>query len=397
MIRSTLLMFLMFGMSSSVLAMERQIPPKASDPSQEGKVHWQAEDRFQVVADDCVDHLGNQLKSELQGTVTRVIPLEVMLVKFDNGKITIIKSSEYAKLSKLEADQQSSPHSLTSVGDDTVETRTLGKPTVVETVADELDSPGIAALLSSSRTLATILRHTPAYGAHVEAKQRRFAAQLFKHIRWHGDLTTDLDQHLNAAKGSGWNPEMAARFAIAARVVEIYIGQPNSSTSRNNNIGILWGPIPRNRLSLRRHVRAQGEEETFTTKETLTRIFRDNEEDIPFDPALRMSPSDPSVTVSRSTLVEALFLTFSQYGAPKFGWNLESSLQIKELESTEEAACTPNGRLMQFISVASDVDEVKAQQLTNELVHRLTKKQIIIRHPLLFTLAFLFLIYSLFM
>jgi len=353
----TLLVFLMFGMSSSVLAME------ASDPSQEGKVHWQAEDRLQVDADDCVDHRGNQLKGGLQGTVTQVIPLAAMMVKFDNCKMTIIEYSEYAKLSKLEADQQSARHSpATSVGcfqpslDDTVSSRALGSA-VVSVVADKLDSAGFAALLGSSGALATILRHTPAYGAHVQAKQRQ--------RRWCDDLAREMERAMGRARVPG-----------VGLVVDIEIGQPRCPTMNwTYRSPRAFLPAPHNRLSLAwdRHVpkgswgtcrrRAQGEQETYTTQETWTTVISEEHFGVHIE---THNPSDPSVTVSRSTLVEALFNTFNQYGTPKLTLNPPKSWRLKD----------DMPLFLLTIAVATDVDEVKAQQLMNKLVDRLTKKQI---------------------
>jgi len=276
-----------------------------------------------------------------------------------------------------EADQQSPRHSPTTSAvslDDTVESRTLGCA-VVEVVADKLDSPGFGALLGSSGALATILRHTPAYGAHVEAKQRHIAEQR----HWHTDLTRTLDAQSYMeridAQMAGWT---YSRYP-GTLVVDINIGEPRREMYPGTWTTVarsLRGPAAHNRLSLRRHVpkgswsctchrRAQGELETYTTKETLTSVIRGETITWPSGDARAIethTPSDPSVTVSRSTLVEALFITFSQYGTPK--------LTHTGME---------NHTNLLSIAVASGVDEVKAQQLMNKLVDRLANKQIIIR------------------
>jgi len=289
MTRFTLLMFLMFGMSTSVLAMED------SDPNamEEGNVHWQAEDRLQVVVEDG----------------TRV---------------------------------------------DRVESRALGSA-VVEVVADMLDSPGVAALLGSSGAIATILRHTPAY-----AKQRQ--------RRWYDDLARELE------RATRERAELErARLSGVGLVVDIDIVHSDIWASRSPRTLL---PAPHNRLSLawdrpkdvpkvswwrsicRRRAHAE-QEETYTTKETLTNVIRG-----PVDEMIEThSPSDPSVTVSRSTLVEALFITFNQYGT---------------LELTLSWMPNDMPHFILTIAVATGVDEVKAQQLMNKLVDRLTKKQIII-------------------
>jgi len=301
------------------------------------------------------------------------------MVKFDNVKMTIIEYSEYAKLSKLEADQESARHSpATSVGcfqpslDDT-----LGKPTVADAVTDKLDSAGFAALLSSARTLATILRHTPAYGRYVQAKQRHIAEQQ----RWYDDLARVLDQQLS------WRGIMA-QDPDTSLVVDINIGEPDS---------LGQPPVsgraatPHNRLSLRRHVpkasrwtchrRARGEQETYTTEETLTSVISDSNTGEHIE---THSPSSPRVTVSRSTLVEALFMTFSQYGAPVLSaqtYFRPRDIIIRMIGNQQIMAAHmahPDGGLVLSIAVACGVDEVKAQQLMNELVDRLTKKHIII-------------------
>jgi len=96
MIRFTLLMFLMFGMSSSVLAMEMHIRPIAPDPSQ---TVWKKGDRVEVVG-DCTDDDGNVLEIGLQGRITSQISTSLH-IQFDNGKRVWVDKDQWPNVFNL--------------------------------------------------------------------------------------------------------------------------------------------------------------------------------------------------------------------------------------------------------------------------------------------------------